>query len=45
MKWQMCISIASLLLTYPILFAGYYVRRNLREVNIAEVIKRNRELF
>ena len=45
MKWQICISIASLLLTYPVLLASYYIRKNLREVNIAVVIKRNRELF
>jgi hypothetical protein len=45
MKWRLCISLASLPLTYPILLASYYVRKNLREVNIKEVIIRNKELF
>lgn len=45
MKWQICISLASLPLTYPILFANYYVGKSLHEVSIKQVIKRNRDLF
>lgn len=45
MKWRMCVSLASLLLAYPVLFASYYVGKYLREVNIKEVIERNKELF
>jgi len=45
MKWQICVSLASLPLAYPVLFASYYVRKNLRELNIKEVIERNKELF
>jgi len=45
MKWRICISLACLPLAYPILFANYYVGNLLREANIKEVIKRNKELF
>jgi len=45
MKWRICISFASLPLTYPILLASYYVGKYLREVNVKEVVKRNKELF
>jgi hypothetical protein len=45
MKWQFCISLVSFPLTYPLLLASYYVGKNLREVNIVEVIKRNKEVF
>ncbi len=45
MNWRLYVSLASLPLTYPILLASYYVSKNLREVNVVEIIKRNKELF
>jgi hypothetical protein len=45
MKWQICITLATLPLAYPILFVGYYVEKYLRETNIKKVITWNKELF
>jgi len=45
MKWRIYISLASLPLAYPVWFANYYVGKLLHEVNIKEVIRRNKELF
>jgi len=45
MNWRIYISLASLPLSYPVLFASYYIRKYLREVNIKEVVKRNKEVF
>jgi hypothetical protein len=45
MKWQICITLASLPLSYPILFVGYYVGKYLHETNVKEIIRRNKDLF
>lgn len=45
MKWQICITLASLPLAYPILLLGYYVGKYLRETNPKEIVRGNKELF
>lgn len=45
MKWQICISIASLPLAYSLLLLGYYVEKYLHETNPKQMVRRYRELF
>jgi hypothetical protein len=45
MKWQICITIASLPLAYPLLLLGYYVGKYLHETNPKQIVKRYKELF
>jgi hypothetical protein len=45
MKWQICITLASLPLAYPILLVSYYVGKYLHETNPKEIVRRNKELF
>jgi hypothetical protein len=44
-KWQICITIASLPLAYPLLLLGYCVGKYLRETNPKEIVRRYKELF
>jgi hypothetical protein len=45
MKWQICITIASLPLAYPLLLFGYYVGKYLLETNPKQIVRRYKELF
>jgi hypothetical protein len=45
MKWQICITLASLPLAYPILLVSYYAGKYVRETSPKEIVRRNRELF
>jgi hypothetical protein len=45
MNWQVCITLASLPLAYPLMFFSYYVGKYLYDTNIRVVMKRYKELF
>jgi len=45
MNWQVCITLASLPLAYPIMFFSHYVGKYLYDTNIRVVMKRYKELF
>jgi hypothetical protein len=45
MKWQICITLASLPLAYQILLVGHYVGKYVFETSPKEIVRRNRELF
>ena len=45
MKWQICITIASLPLAYPLLLVDFYVEKYLHETNVKQIVRRYKELF